>query len=39
MEPTALQLTWLVLLGGLMAGHAILEGFDLVVGILHPFAR
>ena len=39
MEPTALQLTWFVLLGVLMAGYAILDGFDLGVGILHMFAR
>src|SRR5258708_3655645 len=39
MEPTTLQLTWVVLLGVLMAGYAILEGFDLGVGILHLFAR
>jgi cytochrome bd-type quinol oxidase subunit 2 len=39
MEPTALQLTWLVPLGGLMAGYAILDGFDSGVGSLHLFAR
>jgi cytochrome d ubiquinol oxidase subunit II len=39
MEPTALQLTWFVLLGVLMAGYAILDGFDLGVGILHLLAR
>ena len=39
MEPTALQLTWFVLLGVLMAGYAILDGFDLGVGILHLFAH
>src|SRR6266550_5325365 len=39
MEPTALQLTWFVLLGVLMAGYAILDGFDLGAGILHLFAR
>jgi cytochrome d ubiquinol oxidase subunit II len=39
MEPTTLQLTWFVLLGVLMAGYAILDGFDLGVGILHMFAR
>jgi len=39
MEPTTLQLTWFVLLGVLMAGYAILDGFDLGVGILHLFAR
>ena len=39
MEPTDLQLTWFVLLGVLMAGYAMLDGFDLGVGILHLFAR
>jgi cytochrome d ubiquinol oxidase subunit II len=39
MEPTALQVTWFVLLGVLLAGYAILDGFDLGVGILHLFAR
>src|SRR5437764_1946652 len=39
MEPTALQLTWFVLLGVLMAGYAILDGFDLGVGMLHLLAR
>ncbi|MGH7244200.1 MAG: cytochrome d ubiquinol oxidase subunit II [Phycisphaerales bacterium] len=39
METTTLQLFWFVLLGVLLAGYAILDGFDLGVGILHPFAR
>src|SRR5438105_7978707 len=39
MDPTALQVTWFVLLGVLMAGYAILDGFDLGVGFLHLFAR
>jgi cytochrome d ubiquinol oxidase subunit II len=39
MEPNALQLTWFLLVGLLMAGYAILDGFDLGVGILHLFAR
>src|SRR5437660_8942294 len=39
MEPTALQLTWFGLVGVLMAGYAILDGFDLGVGILHLGAR
>jgi cytochrome d ubiquinol oxidase subunit II len=39
MEPTALQLTWFVPLGVLMAGYAILDGFDLGVDILHVIAR
>src|SRR5437879_9962131 len=39
MEATSLQLTLFVLLGVLIAGYAILDGFDLGVGILHLFAR
>ena len=39
MEPTTLQLIWFGLVGLLMAGYAILDGFDLGVGILHLFAR
>src|SRR5947208_4859538 len=39
MEPTTLQLVWFGLVGVLMAGYAILDGFDLGVGILHLFAR
>jgi len=34
-----LHLVWFVLLGVLLAGYAILDGFDLGVGILHPLAR
>jgi cytochrome d ubiquinol oxidase subunit II len=34
-----LHLVWFVLLGILLAGYAILDGFDLGVGILHPFVR
>lgn len=30
---------WFVLLGVLLAGYAVLDGFDLGVGILHPVAR
>jgi cytochrome d ubiquinol oxidase subunit II len=30
---------WFVLLGVLLAGYAVLDGFDLGVGILHPIAR
>jgi cytochrome d ubiquinol oxidase subunit II len=37
MEP--LQLLWFILLGVLMAGYGILDGFDLGVGILHLFVR
>lgn len=32
-----LALIWFVLLGVLLAGYAVLDGFDLGVGILHPF--
>ncbi len=34
-----LNLLWFVLLGILLAGYSILDGFDLGVGILHPIAR
>lgn len=34
-----LNLIWFVLLGILLAGYAILDGFDLGVGILHPLAK
>jgi cytochrome d ubiquinol oxidase subunit II len=34
----ALIVTWFVLEGVLLAGYALLDGFDLGVGILHPFA-
>lgn len=34
-----LNATWFVLLGLLLAGYAVLDGFDLGVGILHPLAR
>lgn len=39
MEPTTLQMTWFLLVGLLMAGYAILDGFDLGVGVLHLFAK
>ncbi len=39
MDITWLQMLWFVLLGVLLAGYAILDGFDLGVGILHPLAR
>src|SRR5947207_15352150 len=39
MEPTALQLAVFVVVGVVMAGYAILDGFDLGAGILHLFAR
>jgi cytochrome d ubiquinol oxidase subunit II len=34
-----LNLLWFLLLGALLAGYAVLDGFDLGVGILHPLAR
>jgi len=34
-----LHLIWFILLGVLLAGYAVLDGFDLGVGILHPLAR
>lgn len=34
-----LHIAWFVLLGVLLAGYGILDGFDLGVGILHLFAR
>lgn len=34
-----LNTLWFVLLGALLAGYAVLDGFDLGVGILHPVAR
>jgi cytochrome d ubiquinol oxidase subunit II len=34
-----LELLWFTLLGVLLAGYAILDGFDLGVGLLHPLAK
>ena len=34
-----LNTIWFVLVGVLLAGYAILDGFDLGVGILHPFVQ
>ena len=34
-----LNLLWFVLLGVLLTGYAILDGFDLGVGMLHPVAK
>ena len=34
-----LHLLWFGLLGALLTGYAILDGFDLGVGMLHPFAK
>jgi cytochrome d ubiquinol oxidase subunit II len=38
MEWATLAVIWFGLLGVLLIGYAILDGFDLGVGILHPFA-
>lgn len=34
-----LNLIWFMLLGALLTGYGILDGFDLGVGILHPIAN
>src|SRR5690348_6012384 len=34
-----LHVIWFLLLGILLAGYAVLDGFDFGVGILHPLAR
>lgn len=34
-----LPAVWFVLLGVFLAGYAVLDGFDLGVGVLHPLAR
>jgi cytochrome d ubiquinol oxidase subunit II len=34
-----LNTMWFLLLGVLLAGYAVLDGFDLGVGVLHPFGR
>lgn len=34
-----LHVFWFFLLGVLLAGYAVLDGFDLGVGVLHPFVR
>src|SRR5215207_1249175 len=34
-----LHVVWFLLLGTLLAGYAVLDGFDFGVGILHPLAR
>jgi len=38
MEWTTLAVIWFAIEGVLLVGYAILDGFDLGVGILHPFA-
>ncbi len=37
MSPELLCIVWFVILNVLLIGYAILDGFDLGVGILHPF--
>ncbi|WP_136810394.1 cytochrome d ubiquinol oxidase subunit II [Desulfosediminicola flagellatus] len=37
MSPEILSIIWFILLNVLLIGYAILDGFDLGVGILHPF--
>lgn len=39
MELQTLQSIWFILVTVLLTGYAILDGFDLGVGILHPFAK
>ena len=39
MEATALQITWFILFGVLIGGYAILDGFDLGVGINSLFVK
>ncbi len=39
MSHDALALVWFGLLGVLLIGYTVLDGFDLGVGILHPIAR
>lgn len=34
-----LNLFWFILIGILLGGYAVLDGFDLGVGILHPFVK
>lgn len=38
-EPLNLNIVWFVLVGILLTGYAILDGFDLGVGALHLFSR
>jgi cytochrome d ubiquinol oxidase subunit II len=39
MEPTTLQILWFLLYGVLIAGYAVLDGFDLGVGVLSLFRK
>jgi cytochrome d ubiquinol oxidase subunit II len=38
LDAATLAIIWFVLEGALLTGYAVLDGFDLGVGILHPFA-
>ena len=38
MSLETLCLIWFAILGVLLVGYAILDGFDFGVGMLHPFA-
>ena len=37
MDPTPLQILWFLLIGVLLVGYFILDGFDLGSGVLYPF--
>lgn len=37
MSAESLSILWFIILGFFLAGYAVLDGFDLGVGILHPF--
>jgi cytochrome d ubiquinol oxidase subunit II len=37
MAPTTLQTVWFLLIGVLLAGYSVLDGFDLGVGLFFPF--
>ena len=39
MDPDILRTVWFVLIWVLLGGYAVLDGFDLGVGVLHLFAR
>ena len=39
MNPFDIHVFWFFMLGILLAGYAVLDGFDLGVGVLHPFVR
>jgi cytochrome d ubiquinol oxidase subunit II len=39
MDPTALQIVWFLLFGLLITGYAILDGFDLGIGVISLFRK